>query len=127
MRFRTWPADNSGRIGGKARCQLSVTTYVDESKVGGFTLAAASIACRDVARLREVVDSLRLPGQARLHFVTESDPRRKHIVASLADAGGISAVLYDARGVGGMKEGPRHRGGADGSRPGRDPRVEDRD
>jgi hypothetical protein len=84
---------------------LSITTFVDESKVGGFTLAASSVACRDITRLRGVVDSLRLPRQARLHMVTESAPRRKTIISSLVEAGGISTVIYDARGIPDDKEG----------------------
>jgi hypothetical protein len=71
--------------------------FCDESKVGGFSLAAAHIRCSDLNRLRALVNDLRLPSQVRLHFVAESAPRRKLILKTLASAGGVGAVIYDAR------------------------------
>jgi hypothetical protein len=73
--------------------------YCDESKVGGFSLAAAHIRCNDVIRLRAAVNDLRLPMQMRLHFVAESPGRRKLILKSLASIGGISTLIYDARSI----------------------------
>jgi hypothetical protein len=84
---------------------LSVQTFVDESKVGGFSLAAASIPCSDVRRLRAMVSELRLPRQERLHFVAESPRRRREIMTALVAVGCISAVLYDARSFGSNKDG----------------------
>lgn len=71
--------------------------FCDESKAGGFVLAAARIHCNDLARLRAEINDLRLPSQVRLHFVAESAARRKLILKTLASAGGIGAVIYDAR------------------------------
>jgi hypothetical protein len=84
---------------------LSIQTFVDECKAGGFSLAAASIPCRDVPRLRSVVNSLRMPMQPRLHFVDESTQKRKNVITTLTDAGGIKTVVYDARGFDDPKEG----------------------
>lgn len=78
--------------------------YCDESKAGGFSLAAAHIRCNDVTRLRAEVDGLRLPRQVRLHFVSESPPRRKLILKTLAATGEISTVIYDARRIADDKE-----------------------
>lgn len=84
---------------------MSVQTFVDECKAGGFSLAAASIPCQDVPRLRAAVNSMRLPTQVRIHFVAESAQRRKSIMSALVDGGGISAKVYDARRFGDSKEG----------------------
>lgn len=84
---------------------MSHTTYVDECKLGGFTLAASSIPCGEVTRLRATVNGLRMPAQPRIHFVSESPQRRKHIITTLTEAGAIKTVVYDARGIVNIKDG----------------------
>ena len=90
---------------GEGSIKLSVTTFVDECKLGGFTLAASSIPCRDITRLRVTVNGLRQPAQPRLHFTDESQQKRKTIITTLVDAGGINTVIYDARGFDEPSEG----------------------
>jgi hypothetical protein len=69
--------------------------FVDESKTGGYLLAAAIVVPRDLEELRKVVRCLRLPGQRRVHFCNESDRQRKKILNGLI-ASGARAVVYDA-------------------------------
>ena len=74
---------------------LSAHVFCDESKAGGFRLAAVTVKLCDLAELRSTVAALRLPGQRRLHFANESDGRRKKIIKTLS-AAEIRAVVYDA-------------------------------
>lgn len=69
--------------------------FVDESKNGGYRLAAAIVEPRDLYELRKVARGLRLPGQRRVHFVNESQRRRKKILTALTDAP-VRVVVYDA-------------------------------
>lgn len=68
--------------------------FVDESKARGLLLAAAIVPQEELARLRKLVDSLRLPRQRRIHFTAESDARRKVILATLTGAH-TKAVIYE--------------------------------
>jgi hypothetical protein len=71
--------------------------FADESKRSSFVLAAAFIPADELTKTRQLVASLRLPGQRRLHFVGEQDSRRRQILQALAGAG-IQAVIYDGAG-----------------------------
>jgi hypothetical protein len=70
--------------------------FVDESKHGGFLLAAVSVQPSDLSGLRSLVNSLRMPRQRRLHFSSESDQRRRQILGAFNDAG-VTGQIYDAR------------------------------
>lgn len=70
--------------------------FVDESKHGGFLLAAVSVQPSDLGELRSLVSSLRMPRQRRLHFTSESDQRRKQILGAFKEAG-VKGRIYDAR------------------------------
>lgn len=72
-------------------------TFVDESKVQGFLLAAASIPCSEVDRLRTGVGALHLKHQDRIHFRREQTGRQKKVLGTLTSLGSISTVIYDAR------------------------------
>jgi hypothetical protein len=74
---------------------MNAHVFVDESKARGLLLAAAVIPPEELARMRKLVDSLRLPRQRRIHFTAESDARRKIILTALAGAG-TRAIVYDA-------------------------------
>lgn len=74
---------------------MSVHVFCDESKAGGFRLAAVAVKPCELAGLRSAVSELRLPGQRRLHFANESDGRRKKVIKELI-AAGVRAVVYDA-------------------------------
>jgi hypothetical protein len=78
------------------RSSVSVHVFCDESKDKGFLLAAVQVPCSGVDRVRTEVRGLHLPNQVRLHFTSESPPRRKKIMAALVAAGDISTVIYDA-------------------------------
>jgi hypothetical protein len=69
--------------------------YLDESKSKRYTVAAVSIADADAARARKVLLAFRMKGQRRVHFVAESDPRRKEALALLTELN-IKATLFVA-------------------------------
>ena len=71
--------------------------FADESKRHSFVLVAAVIAADDLAQTRQLVTSLRLPGQRRLHFVGEQDSRRRHILRAFAEAR-VQTLVYDGAG-----------------------------
>jgi hypothetical protein len=78
--------------------------FVDESKARHYLLVAAVIQEAQVDRVRKAVGGLRLPGQARIQFTSESDPRRKAILSGMAAAGLSSAVaIYDVADVRNVK------------------------
>lgn len=72
--------------------------FVDESKSKGYTIVAAAIVPADVATMRREVTRLRKPGQRRVHFVHESDSRRREILSALERLG-MQARLYHATGM----------------------------
>src|ERR1700733_15655962 len=74
---------------------MNAHVFVDESKARGLLLAAAVVPAQELASLRRLIDSLRLPWQRRIHFTAESDPRRKIILAALQDAH-TQVTIYDA-------------------------------
>jgi hypothetical protein len=55
---------------------MTAHVFVDESKARGFLLVAALVLPGDLAQARKQVGALRLPGQRRVHFATESASRR---------------------------------------------------
>ena len=63
------------------------TLFIDESKSRHYVLAAAEVSREDFAAHRAELRSLVLPGQRRLHFAKESDPRRRAILTALTRLG----------------------------------------
>jgi hypothetical protein len=59
--------------------------FVDETKAKGFRLCAVALESHRLSFAREQVNQLRLRGQRRIHFVDESDSRRRQILSVLAD------------------------------------------
>lgn len=59
--------------------------FVDESKARGLLVAAAVCVSDDVNEYRKQMRALLLAGERRVHFKKESDPRRRKIVATMAD------------------------------------------
>lgn len=84
---------------------MTVEIFCDESKAKGFLLAASSIPCSDIDRLRGEIAGLLLPRQVRIHFVREQATRQNRILDALVAAGGISTVVYDATRYGSQKAG----------------------
>lgn len=68
--------------------------FVDESKSKGYTMVAAVVVPSDQAALRRDVRALVLPGQRRLHFTSESDSRRRRILATLERLGMQAYVVH---------------------------------
>jgi hypothetical protein len=81
---------------------MTAHIFADESKRNSFVLAAASIPSDQLATMRQVVTSLRLPGQRRLHFVGERDSRRLQIIRAFIDAG-VNTTIYEASGIRDLK------------------------
>jgi hypothetical protein len=77
---------------------MSAHIFVDESKHRGFLLAAAVVAPGELAGLRRQVSALRLSRQRRLHFTSESDARRKMILAAMIEAAGRCVAVYQVTG-----------------------------
>lgn len=68
--------------------------FVDESKSKGYTMVAAVVVSGDQVALRRDVRALVLPGQRRLHFTSESDSRRRQILATLERLGVRAHVVH---------------------------------
>lgn len=74
---------------------MTAHAFVDESKARGFVLAAALVLPEDLAQARKQVNALKLPGQRRVHFATESPSRRRAIIGALVNVQ-VSVRIYDA-------------------------------
>ena len=59
--------------------------YVDESKSKAYIFAAVIIEPGRAAALRKLMRNFLMPGQGHIHFVNESDSRRRRILQSLED------------------------------------------
>ncbi len=81
---------------------MNAHIFADESKRGSFVLVAAVIPSDELAKMRHLMMSLRLPQQRRIHFVAERDSRRRHILQALV-AAEARTVIYDGAGYGDAK------------------------
>jgi hypothetical protein len=81
---------------------VNAHVFVDESKARGLLLAAGVVPAQELANLRRLIDSLRMPRQRRIHFTAESDQRGKVILRALHDAGTLVSI-YDATSHGNVK------------------------
>jgi hypothetical protein len=66
--------------------------FVDESERREY-LVCAVVVRGDVGRLRTSVRRLCRPGQRRVHFSKESDPRRRSVLSALVELG-VQARVY---------------------------------
>lgn len=57
--------------------------FIDESKSKSYVLCSVFVSVDDVPRIRKGLNKLRLKGQSRIHFVSESDQRRRKILSSI--------------------------------------------
>jgi hypothetical protein len=74
--------------------------FVDESSRNGrYILCATLVDTLRLAEVRKLARSLCLPGQARWHFKSESDRRRRQIIDTLARCDAIKASLYIGNGL----------------------------
>jgi len=60
-----------------------VHAYPDESARQHYLIAAVLIDPGDLDRTRRLLRELRKPGQRRVHFAKERDPRRRAIVSAV--------------------------------------------
>ncbi|HZB32844.1 MAG TPA: hypothetical protein VE465_21985 [Streptosporangiaceae bacterium] len=78
---------------------MSPHAFVDESARGGrYILCAALVEARDLDDVRKLARSLCLPGQARWHFKSESDRRRRQIIDQIVRCDAVRARLYFGKG-----------------------------
>lgn len=71
--------------------------YIDESKANGYTIVAVVMVSGDISTVRKAIADLRMPGQRRIHFTKESDPRRRLILARLVELG-VRVRIYHVAG-----------------------------
>ncbi len=71
------------------------TLYIDESKARGYVIVSAVVMPSDVGAIRKALDDLRKRGQNRIHFVKESNSRRREILSQLERLR-VTARVYDA-------------------------------
>ena len=71
--------------------------FVDESKARGLLVACTVANPGDVVAARRVLNGLRMKGQRRLHFKSESDSRRRSICSSLVTLP-ITVRIYQTKG-----------------------------
>lgn len=74
------------------------TLFVDEGKRQGYVIVAAVVADGDTAQLRKNVTALRTPGSERIHFVRESDGRRRTLLREFARLG-VRTTVFQATGL----------------------------
>jgi hypothetical protein len=55
--------------------------FIDESKSKDYIIAATIVEARTAPGIRKILQGLRMKGQRRIHFATESDQRRKLILS----------------------------------------------
>lgn len=74
---------------------VSGQAFLDETKQHGLLVVVVVLDDTRAARARRLMRGLCLPGQSRVHFTKESDPRRRAITDTIA-ATGATATAYDA-------------------------------
>ncbi|MFJ6670293.1 hypothetical protein ACIQMJ_04195 [Actinosynnema sp. NPDC091369] len=71
--------------------------FVDESRRSSYLLVAAFVETRQLPGVRSLMRRLRVAGERRLHFKSESDTVRKDVIGRLVDAG-FRSRIYLGRG-----------------------------
>ena len=69
--------------------------FVDETKHRGYLMVAAVAVPENLTELRRTMRELVMPGQRRIHMVTES-VRRKKVIADKIAGTGVRATIFDA-------------------------------
>lgn len=73
---------------------MGAHVFVDESKERGLLVAAAFLPIPKVTPARRAVSRLVLPGQRRIHFHKEGNPRRHRILEVVTDLE-AEVVIFD--------------------------------
>jgi hypothetical protein len=71
--------------------------FIDESKSKAFVLCAVFIEVEHIPAIRKNLNKLKLKGQSRIHFVSESNRRRKQILAVFRSLP-IEVCFFELRG-----------------------------
>jgi hypothetical protein len=71
------------------------TLYLDESKAKNYVFIGILVQDGDAPRLRKRVAALKMPGQRSIHFVKESERRRRKLIQEFLDLG-FSAVRFES-------------------------------
>lgn len=72
---------------------MTAHAFIDEStRRGTYLICVATCVPNELARTRQALRRLLLPGQHRLHFATESDRRRRLILSRLSELAATSVV-----------------------------------
>lgn len=64
---------------------MNVTLYLDESKTKDYLIVAAAVITTDAATIRKALNEMRMKGQRRIHFVHESDSRRRELLSAMIE------------------------------------------
>ncbi|MFW6186951.1 MAG: hypothetical protein ACOC84_02985 [Actinomycetota bacterium] len=72
--------------------------FVDECKAKGYYIAATAAASSEAPKIDRALKQLLLPGQGRIHFTKEQDPRRRKLLAQFA-ALDIEVTVYVTKGL----------------------------
>ena len=72
--------------------------FIDESKSKSYVLCAVFVAVDDVPKIRKGLNKLRLKGQSRIHFVSESDQRRRLILSNFRNLP-IEVQFFEVKGL----------------------------
>lgn len=78
-------------------CWVHTHVFVDESRRSSYLLVAAFVETRQLPGVRTLMRRLRVAGERRLHFKSESDTVRKDVIGRLVDAG-FRSRIYLGRG-----------------------------
>jgi hypothetical protein len=70
-------------------------SFVDESKRPSFLFVAALVTSEQVAKVRQEITALVLPGQRRIHFHGERSSRKAQILDRIAEMP-VTAVVYES-------------------------------
>lgn len=74
---------------------MSSHIFVDETKLRDYLMVAAVVLPVDLQPVRQLVRSLVLPGQRRVHMKKESEPRKRLIADTIAGSS-VKAVIFNA-------------------------------
>lgn len=72
--------------------------FVDETKARGLIVAATVVRPAAVTAARKELNALRMPGQRRIHFTSESDSRRRQICSMISQLD-VQVRVYDTRSI----------------------------
>ena len=70
--------------------------FIDESRNGRYTLCLLRVESKNVASLRQSMNSLRMKGQNRIHMKQESESRRREILSALNAVTGWDALVLQS-------------------------------